>query len=131
MMPDDHLPRIDKYLWAIRVYKTRTDAADACKSGKVLVNGQAAKPSREVRIGDIIVVRKGPVYYSYKVLSPIIQRVAAKNLAPYVLDITPPEEIAKSQQHSETALVWRARGSGRPTKKERRNIDRIMEQITT
>ena len=122
-------PRIDKYLWAIRVFKTRSDAADACKSGKVAVNGQPAKQSKEVKTGDMLEVRKGPVHYRYQVLALLEQRVAAKNLAPYVLDITPPEELAKGETHHETVLVWRERGTGRPTKKERREIDRLMGQL--
>ena len=123
-------PRIDKYLWATRLFKTRTEATEACRSGKVTTNGQPAKPSREVTPGDIITVRKGPISHTYKVLSLLPQRVSAKNLSPYILDITPPEELSKAQTHHQTALVWRERGTGRPTKKERRDIDHIMEQIT-
>ena len=123
------LPRIDKYLWAIRVFKTRSDAADACRSGKIKINNLEAKPSREVRVGDVLEVRKGPVHYRYQVLGLLEQRVAAKNLTPYVLDITLPEELAKGQKPNESLLVWRDRGTGRPTKKERRDIDRIMEQL--
>ena len=121
-------PRMDKYLWAIRVFKTRNDAADACRSGKVTLNGQEAKPSKEVKEGDIIGVRKGPVRHSYKVLTQLTQRVGAKNLAPYVLDTTPPEELAKGDQHNQSLLLWRERGTGRPTKKERRDIDRLLER---
>ena len=123
------LPRIDKYLWAIRVFKTRSDAADACRSGKIKINNLEAKPSREVRVGDVLEVRKGPVHYRYQVLGLLEQRVAAKNLTPYVLDITLPEELAKGQKPNESLLVWRDRGAGRPTKKERREIDRLMEQL--
>jgi len=123
----DTLPRIDKYLWAVRLFKTRIDAADACKGGKVLVNGLPAKPSKEVKEGDTLEVRKGPVRYRYQIVAPLSNRVAAKNLAPYLLDITPPEELAKEVTHKEALLVWRERGSGRPTKKERREIDKLME----
>ena len=122
-------PRIDKYLWAIRVFKTRSDATDACKSGKVTVNGLDAKPSREVRVGDEVVVRKGAVRHSYKVLSLLKQRVAAKELDQYVLDTTSPQELAKGQKPKETLLMWRERGTGRPTKKERRDMDRLMDQF--
>jgi len=125
----ESLPRIDKYLWAIRVFKTRSDAAEACRGGKIKINGLEAKASREVRTGDLLEVRKGPVHYRYQVLGLLEQRVAAKSLAPYVLDITPPEELAKAQKPNETVLVWRERGTGRPTKKERRDIDRLMEQF--
>jgi len=125
----DTLPRIDKYLWAIRVFKTRSDAADACRSGKIRLNNIEAKPSREVKVGDLLDVRKGPVFYRYKVLGFLEQRISAKNLDTYVLDITPPEELAKAKKPNETVLIWRERGAGRPTKKERRDIDRLMEQL--
>ena len=119
-------PRIDKYLWAIRVYKTRSEAADACRGGKVSINSQVVKASREVKIDDVIVVRKGSIHYSYKVLALLEQRVGAKNLSPYILDITPPDELAKEANRNEPTLVWRPRGTGRPTKKERRELDRVM-----
>ena len=122
-------PRLDKYLWAIRVFKTRSEAAEACKGGKVKVNGLEAKASREIKLDDVLTVRKGPVFYSYKVLAFLENRVAAKNLEPYVLDITPPEERAKGEKPNETVLVWRERGAGRPTKKERRDIDRLMDNF--
>ncbi|MCL1973942.1 MAG: RNA-binding S4 domain-containing protein [Bacteroidetes bacterium] len=122
-------PRLDKYLWAIRVFKTRSDAADACRSGKVTINDMEAKPSREVRVGDVLKVRRGPVHFRYQVLGLLAQRVGAKNLTPYVLDTTPPEELAKGQKSNEALLVWRDRGTGRPTKKERRDIDKLMEQL--
>jgi Ribosome-associated heat shock protein implicated in the recycling of the 50S subunit (S4 paralog) len=120
-------PRLDKYLWAIRVFKTRSEAAEACKGGRVKVNGIEAKASREIKLADVLTVRKGPILYSYKVLDFLENRVAAKNLEPYMLDITPAEELAKGEKHNETVLVWRERGAGRPTKKERRDIDRLME----
>ena len=126
-MNDDHLPRIDKYLWAVRIFKTRNDAADACRSGKVSVNGQVAKPSREVKAGDTLTVRKGPIVYSYQIVSLLSQRVAAKNLCPYIVDTTPPEALAKEEMHRQTLVVRRDRGTGRPTKKERRDIDRVMD----
>jgi len=117
-------PRIDKYLWAIRVYKTRSEATDACRGGKVSINGQAVKASRDVKIDDVIVVRKGPIHYSYKVLALLEQRVSAKNLAPFVLDITPPDVGARFIAPMESGQ--RPRGTGRPTKKERRELDRVM-----
>ena len=126
----DTLPRVDKYLWSIRVFKTRTDSADACRGGKVLVNGLSAKPSREVKAGDLLEVRKGSIRYRYQILAPLEHRVAAKDLAPYVLDITPPEELAKGDAQNESLLVWRERGAGRPTKKERRNMDKLLNQFS-
>ena len=120
------LPRIDKFLWSIRVFKTRSDATEACKGGKVLVNGLVAKASREVKVGDSVEVRKGPVRHRYQILELLANRVAAKDVAFYALDITPPEELAKSISSLNTTSVWRERGTGRPTKKERRAIDRLM-----
>ena len=87
--------RIDKYLWAIRVYKTRTDATDACKGGKVRINGADTKPSKSVKVGDTIVARKGAVTYTYKVLQLIDKRQGAKLVPNYAENLTPPEELAK------------------------------------
>ena len=87
--------RIDKYLWSIRVYKTRTDATDACKGGKVRVNGSDIKPSKAVKAGDIITARKGAVAYTYKVLQLIDKRQGAKLVPNYAENLTPPEELAK------------------------------------
>jgi len=119
--------RLDKYLWAIRVYKTRSEAADACRGSAIKLNGQDVKPSREVRQGDVLVVRKGPVYYSYRVLQPVENRQPAKNVPLYAMDITPPEELDKLQQPRETIVIYRQKGTGRPTKKERRQLDDVMD----
>ena len=119
--------RLDKYLWAIRVFKTRSEAADACRGSAIKLNGQDVKPSREVRQGDVLVVRKGPVYYSYRVLQPVENRQPAKNVPLYALDITPPEELEKLQQPRESIVIYRQKGTGRPTKKERRQLDDIMD----
>ncbi len=119
--------RLDKYLWAIRVFKTRSEAADACRGSAIKLNGQDVKASREIRQGDVLVVRKGPVYYSYRVLQPVDKRQPAKNVPLYALDITPPEEYAKLQQPRETVVIYRQKGTGRPTKKERRQLDDVMD----
>ena len=119
--------RLDKYLWAIRVFKTRSEAADACRGSAIKLNGQDVKPSREVRQGDVLVVRKGPVYYSYRVLQPVENRQPAKNVPLYALDITPPEELDKLQQPRETIVIYMQKGTGRPTKKERRQLDDVMD----
>ena len=111
--------RLDKYLWAVRVFKTRSDAADAIRNNKVTVNGSAAKPSREVKVGDVIAVRKMQVTYSYRVLDLVSSRQPAKNVPAYCLNITP----------RETIFVFRDRGTGRPTKKERRELDGLMDGI--
>jgi ribosome-associated heat shock protein Hsp15 len=120
-------PRMDKYLWTIRIFKTRNDAADACRSGKVVVNGQVVKPSKEVRVGELIEVRKGAVRYSYRVLSLLKHRVGAKDLAPYVLDETPANELAKGEMQRSSMTIRRDRGTGRPTKKERRDLAKVMD----
>ena len=119
--------RLDKYLWAVRVFKTRSDAADAIRNNRVLVNNAYAKPSREVQPGDIISVKKMPVTYSYKVLELVSSRQGAKNVPQYCLNITPQEELDKLSTPRETIFVFRERGTGRPTKKERREIDALME----
>ena len=119
--------RLDKYLWAVRVFKTRSDAADAIRNNRVLVNNAYAKPSREVQLGDIISVKKMPVTYSYKVLELVSSRQGAKNVPQYCLNITPQEELDKLNAPRETIFVFRERGTGRPTKKERREIDALME----
>ena len=119
--------RLDKYLWAVRVFKTRSDAADAIRNNRVLVNGAYAKPSREVKQGDIIAVKRMPVTYQYKVLELVSSRQGAKNVPPYCLNITPQEELDKLTVPRETVFVFRERGTGRPTKKERREIDALMD----
>ena len=119
--------RLDKYLWAVRVYKTRSDAADAIRNNRVMVNNAYAKPSREVQVGDIISVKKMPVTYSYKVLDLVSSRQGAKLVPQYCLNITPQEELDKLTTPRETIFVFRERGTGRPTKKERREIDALMD----
>ena len=119
--------RLDKYLWAVRIFKTRSDAADAVRNNRVLVNGSYAKPSREVHEGDIITVKRMPVTYQYKVLDLVSSRQPAKNVPNYCLNITPQEELDKLTVPRETIFVFRERGTGRPTKKERREIDALME----
>ena len=119
--------RLDKYLWAVRVFKTRSDAADAIRNNRVLVNGSYAKPSREVKEGDVIAVKRMPVTYQYKVLELVSSRQGAKNVPQYCLNITPQEELDKLTVPRETVFVFRERGTGRPTKKERREIDALMD----
>ena len=125
----DVAERVDTFLWAIRLFKTRSDASDACKSGKVKVNGTEAKASREVKENDIVQVRKGSVHFEYRVIIPIGSRVGAKAVAEYAEDITPEEERAKLEAPVETIFIKRDRGTGRPTKKERRELDRLMEEF--
>ncbi len=119
--------RLDKYLWAVRVFKTRSDAAYAIRQNRVLVNDAYAKPSREVKVGDMISVRRERVTYSYKVLDLVSSRQPAKNVPMYALNCTPQEELDKLNVPHETIFVFRDRGTGRPTKKERRDIDALMD----
>jgi ribosome-associated heat shock protein Hsp15 len=121
--------RIDKYLWSIRVYKTRTDATDACKGGKVRVNGADTKPSKSVKVGDVIVARKGAVTYTYKVLELIDKRQGAKLVPRYAENLTPQEELDKLRAPVETFFLKRDRGAGRPTKKDRRQMEDLWSSL--
>ncbi len=118
--------RIDKYLWAVRVYKTRTLATEACKKGRVTMADVPVKASRMVSAGEVIEVKKMPVLYSYRVKDPIEKRVGAKIVDQYVENITPEEEIQKLDLQDDF-FVKRDRGAGRPTKKERRLLDDIRD----
>lgn len=121
--------RIDKYLWAIRVFKTRTDATDACKGGKVKIGTVNAKPSRDVQVGEVIAVRKGAVTFTYKVLQLVDHRLGAKLVPDYAENLTPESEIEKLRAPVESFFLTRDRGAGRPTKKDRREIEQIWDAI--
>lgn len=121
--------RIDKYLWAIRVFKTRTDASDACKGGKVKVNDTDAKPSRNVKVNDIISIRKGVVTYTYRVVDLLEKRVGAKIVEQYAENLTPQSELDKLNAPIETFFLKRDRGTGRPTKKERRDMEKLWDEL--
>ena len=121
--------RIDKYLWAIRAFKTRNEAAEACKGGKVKLSGVNVKPSKEVHAGDVLHVRKGLVTYVYRVLQPTEQRVGAKLVPQFAEDLPPPEELEKLRAPVESFFLSRERGAGRPTKKDRRDIERIWDAL--
>jgi len=121
--------RIDKYLWAIRAFKTRGEAAEACKGGKVKIGQVNAKPSKAVQAGDVHHVRKGSVTFVYKVLQPIEQRVGAKLVPEFAQNLTPQEELDKLRAPVETFFLTRDRGAGRPTKKDRREIEQIWDAI--
>ena len=122
--------RIDKYLWSIRVFKTRSEATDACKGGKIRVNGADIKPSKAVKVGDLIVARKGAVAYTYKVLELIDKRQGAKLVPRYAENLTPEEELAKLRAPVETFFLKRDRGAGRPTKKDRRQMDSLWDELS-
>ncbi len=115
--------RIDKWLWAARVYKTRTLASDACKNGRITINGALAKPSRTVKVGDQVGVKKSPITYTFRVLQAIEKRVSAKLLPEVFENITPPEQYELLEMNRISGFIDRARGTGRPTKKDRRALD--------
>jgi ribosome-associated heat shock protein Hsp15 len=121
--------RLDKYLWAVRIFKTRSDAADAIRNNKVTVNGAYAKPSRDAKVGDKVDVKKGMITYSYLITDLVANRQPAKNVPLYCQDITPQSEKDKLNVPRETIFVFRERGTGRPTKKERREIDAVMDEM--
>ena len=121
--------RLDKYLWAVRIFKTRSDAADAVRNNRVLVNDAYAKPSREVKIGDRLTVKRTLVTYTYLVKELVINRQPAAKVPDYCTDVTPQSELDKLNKPRETIFVFRERGTGRPTKKERREIDALMDSF--
>ena len=118
--------RLDKWLWAARIFKTRTIAADACKNNRVRINDAAAKPARTVKEGDIVSVRKPPVTYTFRVKQAIEKRVGAKLIPDILENITDPQQYEMLEMSRISGFVDRARGTGRPTKKERRAIDDFM-----
>ena len=118
--------RIDKYLWAIRVFKTRSDASEACRTGKVFIYDCEAKSSKTIKSGDRIMVRKGPIRYEYLVLQPLDKRQGAALVPNYATNITPQSELDKLNAPNEVIFLKRDRGAGRPTKKERRDIERLL-----
>ena len=121
--------RIDKWLWASRIFKTRSIAADACKNGRVTVGNVTVKPSRIVKVGETISVRKPPITYSFRILKTIEQRVGAKLLPEIYENVTAPEQYELLEMTRISGFVDRARGTGRPTKKDRRSLDAFLEDI--
>lgn len=119
--------RIDKWLWAARIFKTRSIAADACKNGRVTIGGVCVKPSRPLKEGEVVSVRKPPVTYSFRVLKAIQQRVGAKLLPEVYENVTTPDQYELLEMTRISGFVDRARGTGRPTKKDRRAIDAFLE----
>ncbi|MCD8305727.1 MAG: RNA-binding S4 domain-containing protein [Prevotella sp.] len=122
--------RLDKWLWAARIFKTRTVAANACKNGRVSRNNVCLKPSSTVKAGDIIDVKKPPVTYSFKIISCIEQRVGAKLVEQVYENVTDPRQYQLLDMARISGFVNRARGTGRPTKKERRALDTFAEPVT-
>ncbi len=132
-MKQEHLPktgqtaRVDKWLWAARVYKTRSQAADACKNGRVTIGGVNVKPSHTIKVGETISVKKPPVTYSFRVLACLEQRVGARLLPQVYENVTDPKQYELLEMSRISGFVDRARGTGRPTKKERRALDAFID----
>lgn len=120
------IARVDKWLWAARIFKTRSIAADACKNGRVTIKGVNVKPSHTVKAGEVVAVRKPPVTYSFKILKTIEQRVGAKLLPEIYENVTTPDQYELLEMNRISGFVNRARGTGRPTKKDRREIDAFV-----
>lgn len=121
--------RIDKWLWAARIYKTRSVAVDAIKNGRVTIEGTTVKPSHTIKAGEVINVRKPPVTYSFKVLACIESRVGAKLIPQVYENVTDPQEYEKLEMSRISGFVDRQRGTGRPTKKERRQLDAFTDPL--
>ena len=121
--------RADKYLWAIRAFKTRSEAADACNGGKVKCGGANVKASKVVKPGDVLEVRKGPVVYTYRVLKLTESRMGAQLVPEFAENLTPEQELAKLHAPVQTISIRRDKGSGRPTKKDRRQIEELMDSL--
>lgn len=119
--------RIDKWLWAVRFFKTRSSATEACKKGRVIIGGIQVKPSRMIKAGEMIRIRKPPVTYSYKVLQLSEKRMGAKLVSDFVLDMTPESELQILEIQKNMTWLKRDPGTGRPTKKERRDLDNFFE----
>ena len=118
--------RIDKWLWAVRLYKTRSMATDACKKGQVTMNGATMKPSKTIKEGDVVSVRKPPITYTFRVLKAIENRVGAKLVPEMLENITPKEQYDILEMSKISGFANRMRGTGRPTKKERRDLDEFL-----
>ncbi len=117
--------RVDSFLWAVRIFKTRTLAQEACKKGRVTINSVIAKPSKMVSVGDVVVVRKPPISFSFRVLAIAANRMNAKLVPEYVENITPKEEYEAMEMQRLSGYIDRAKGLGRPTKKERRDLEQF------
>ena len=120
--------RIDKWLWAARIFKTRTIAAAACKKGQVSLQGAVLKPSRMVKVGDVINVRKPPITYSFRILKAIERRIGAKLIPEVLENVTSPDQFELLEMSKISGFVNRAKGTGRPTKKERRNLEEFTNE---
>lgn len=119
--------RIDKWMWATRIFKTRTIAVEACKKGRVMINNVTVKPARMIKVGEVLQVRKPPVVYSFKVLELTDKRMGAKLVSQYLENVTTADQLEILELQKIGGFINRARGTGRPTKKERRDLDEFTE----
>lgn len=119
--------RIDKWMWATRIFKTRTIAVEACKKGRIMIQNVTVKPSRMIRVGEVVQVRKPPVIYSFKVLALTDKRMGAKLVPDFMENVTTPDQYAILELQKISGFVDRAKGAGRPTKKDRRDLDDFKE----
>ena len=119
--------RWDKYIWAVRLEKTRSQASEALSKGRIKINQSPVKPSKEPKVGDVISISKNTATFSFKVLQLLDKRVGAKLVADYLIDTTPLEEIEKFKTYQLSQQVYRQNGSGKPSKKDRREIDDFLE----
>ncbi len=129
MMESAATVRADKFLWVVRLYKTRTLAAEACEKGVIKMGGQSVKPSRMVKPGDVFTLRRPPVLYTYRVITVGSGRLPAARVGEYLENLTPPEELDKLKMITLESFAVRERGAGRPTKRERRDLDRLRDEI--
>lgn len=120
--------RIDKWLWSVRLFKTRTLAIEACKKGRIMINNITVKPSRMIKRNEVIQIKKSPIVYSFQVIDLIERRVGAKLVPEYMKDVTPASEYQILEMTKVSGFVDRARGTGRPTKKERRELEQFTDE---
>lgn len=119
--------RIDKFLWSVRIYKTRSIASEECQKGRIIINNIQVKPSRFVSKDEIIIVRKPPLTFTYRIIEPVGNRVGAKLVPNFIDDLTPEAEKVKTDIRYAGFTSYRDKGTGRPTKKERRSLDRFID----
>ena len=122
--------RIDKWLWAVRLFKTRSIAIEACKKGRITIKGITVKPSRRIKIGDVIEVRRPPVTYSFAVLNLSENRMGAKLVPDFMKDVTPASQLEILEMSKVSGCIDRARGTGRPTKKDRRDLEQFTDDYS-
>lgn len=122
--------RIDKWLWAVRLFKTRSIAIDACKKGRISIKGMSIKPSRMIKVGDVIDVKRPPITYSFEVLNLTENRMGAKLVPEFMKDVTSPSQLEILELSKVSGFVDRARGTGRPTKKDRRDLQQFAEDLS-